>query len=98
MNPDLADKPTFAHELTGTAPTGKFGIRYPRRPITSDVNVELLGSTTGTGFAPITGATEANPTSLGSDQESILLHDSESMSAAPRKLYRLRITPHEPAP
>jgi hypothetical protein len=98
MNPETFDRPSFNPESTGPAPAGKFGIRYPRRPMTSDVNVELLASSTLSRLSPITDAVEADPKPLGTGREAVLLHDPDSMSAAPTKLYQLRITPISPEP
>ncbi|MEM1082737.1 MAG: lamin tail domain-containing protein [Verrucomicrobiota bacterium] len=97
-DPLVFDPPQFVAETNGSGATTEFGIRYPRRPMTSDVRVELLGSTSVGGFSPIAGAIETDPQTLGPRQESVLLHDTAPISAAPRKFYQLRITPITASP
>lgn len=98
LDPEVFDPPEFIPETTGAAPSGKFGIRYPRRPLTSDVKVELIASSDLSGATPVIGAVEANLQTLGPEQESILLHDPDSISTTPTKFYQLRITPLMPEP
>ncbi|MFC7338583.1 lamin tail domain-containing protein [Haloferula chungangensis] len=93
MDPDVFDPPLFKPETIGSGSSAKFGIRYSRRPRTSDVNIELLASGNLTRPTPLDHAVEADLQSVSPDRESLLLHDPSSMSSAPSKFYHLRIRP-----
>ncbi|MGJ8725705.1 MAG: lamin tail domain-containing protein [Roseibacillus sp.] len=93
MNPSLADAPRFTPEANGDAPGGQFGIRLARRRLTSDVQVELLSSTTLMNFTPVLGAGEVGSVVLGPELESVLVHDSMSFEDEEKNFYRLRISP-----